>query len=285
MTTTPKQFDGYDNATLYVTNIELIGIMAGDTFIFDTTDTDGNYGIYGTTFDSADTGARTITGTVALFGSVKNYSFANGATTAPFTADGEIVQADARDLGTVQLEQRYTDTAEKEYQPDYENLMPDNAGKLTYDVSYEVTKGTATVGRADKEEATGKLTYQISGQIGAEITWTFTVRSANYKDSTFRLVVTIIDREEQTGFKLENDTSALTRSYGDPDFTVAAVGAAAGSTVTYRSSDPDVAAVDENGTVRILKVGSATITARASETQDLHRKGCLLYAERWSRRR
>ena len=268
VTTTPKQFDGYDNATLYVTNIELIGIMAGDTFIFDTTDTDGNYGIYGTTFDSADTGARTITGTVALFGSVKNYSFANGATTAPFTADGEIVQADARDLGTVQLEQRYTDTAEKEYQPDYENLMPDNAGKLTYDVSYEVTKGTATVGRADKEEATGKLTYQISGQIGAEITWTFTVRSANYKDSTFRLVVTIIDREEQTGFKLENDTSALTRSYGDPDFTVAAVGAAAGSTVTYRSSDPDVAAVDENGTVRILKVGSATITAKASETQD-----------------
>ena len=38
--------------------------------------------------------------------------------------------------------------------------------------------------------------------------------------------------------------------------------------MTYRSSDPDVAAVDENGTVRILKVGSATITARASETQD-----------------
>ena len=272
VTTTPKQFDGNSNATFYVTNIELIGIVAGETLTMDATGAPGDYGIYDTRFDSANTGARTITGTVALLSRVKNYSFANGATTAPFTADGEIVQADARDLGTVQLEQRYTDTAEKEYQPDYEKLMPDNAGKLTYDVSYEVTKGTATVGRNDKEEATGKLTYQISGQVGAEITWTFTVRSDNYKDSTFRLVVTVIDREEQTGFKFENNTTALTRSYGDPDFTVAAVGAAAGSTVTYRSSDPDVAAVDENGTVHILKIGTATITAKASDTQDYTEK-------------
>ena len=272
VTTTPKQFDGNNNATFYVTNIELIGIVAGETLTMDATGAPGDYGIYDTRFDSANTGARTITGMVALLSRVKNYSFANGATTAPFTADGEIVQADARDLGTVQLEQRYTDTAEKEYQPDYEKLMPANAGKLTYDVSYEVTKGTATVGRADKEEATGKLTYQISGQVGAEITWTFTVRSDNYKDSTFRLVVTVIDREEQTGFKFENNTTALTRSYGDPDFTVATVGAAAGSTVTYRSSDPDVAAVDENGTVHILKIGTATITAKASDTQDYTEK-------------
>ena len=74
-----------------------------------------------------------------------NYTFedadGNETTTATFTADGEIVKANARDLGTVQLKQRYTDTDEKEYQPDYAALMPANAGTLTYDVSYEVSKG------------------------------------------------------------------------------------------------------------------------------------------------
>lgn len=191
VTATPKQFDGYDNATFYVTNIELNGVVSGETLTMDSTGAPGDYGITDTKFDSANAGSRTITGTVALLRRVTNYSFANGATTASFTANGRITKAAARDLGTVQLSQRYTDTAVKEYQPDYTSLMPANAGDMTYDVSYEVTKGTAAVLKNDKEEATGKLTYQIEAQVGAEITWTFTVHSDNYEDSTFKLVVTV----------------------------------------------------------------------------------------------
>ena len=272
VTTARKTFDGYDNATFYVTNVALNNFANGETLAFYTTEAGGDYGIHDTKFDSANAGARTITGTVALLSTpaAANYTFkdagGNETTTATFTANGEIVKANARNLGTVRLEQRYTDTDEKEYQPDYAALMPANAGKLTYDVSYEVTKGTASVGKNDKEEATGKLTYQISAQAGAEITWTFTVRSDNYEDSTFKLVVTITDRDKQENFKFEN--TSITKTYGDPDFTVAATGAAEGSNVSYKGSDDSVAEIAADGTVTIKKAGRVTITATASPTRD-----------------
>ena len=273
-TTTPKTFDGNNNATFYVTSVALDNLADGETLTMDATGAPGDYGIYDTRFDSANVGNRTITGTVALLSRVTNYTFAdadgNPTDTATFTGDGEIVKASARDLGTVRLEQRYTDTDEKEYLPDYAALMPANAGNMTYDVSYEVTKGTASVGKNDKEEATGKLTYQISAQAGAEITWTFTVRSDNYKDSTFKLVVTITDRDKQENFEFTNTT--LTKTYGDADFTVAATGAEDGSTVTYTSSDETVAKVDEDGKVTIVGAGTTTIKAKASETADFEEK-------------
>ena len=270
--TISKTYNTLDNALDCVTGIELIGTVSGETLRFYTSaETGGDYGIYETKFDNANAGQnKTITGTVALLSTpaAANYTFkdagGNETTTATFTANGEIVKANARDLGTVRLEQRYTDTDEKEYQPDYAALMPANAGKLTYDVSYEVTKGTASVGKNDKEEATGKLTYQISAQAGAEITWTFTVRSDNYEDSTFKLVVTITDRDKQENFQFKNTT--ITKTYGDPDFTVAATGAEEGSAVTYTSSDPAVATVDADGTVTIKKAGTVTITATAEQT-------------------
>ena len=55
-------------------------------------------------------------------------------------------------------------------------------------------------------------------------------------------------------------------TYGDADFTLAAAGAAAGSIVTYESSDQTVATVDANGKVTILKAGGTVITAMAAET-------------------
>ena len=272
--TKPKTFDGNNNATFYVTSVALDNLADGETLTMDATGAPGDYGIYDTRFDSANVGSRTVTGTVALLSRVTNYTFedadGNPTDTATFTGDGEIVKASARDLGTVRLEQRYTDTDEKEYLPDYKALMPANAGKLTYDVSYEVTKGTASVGKNDKEEATGKLTYQISAQAGAEITWTFTVRSDNYEDSTFTLVVAITDRDQQENFKFENTT--VSKTYGNPTFTVAATGAEDGSTVTYTSSDETVAKVDEDGKVTIVGTGTTTIKAKASETADFEEK-------------
>ena len=270
--TISKMYNTLDNALDCVTGIELIGTVSGETLRFYTSaETGGDYGIYETKFDNANAGQnKTITGTVALLSTpaAANYTFkdagGNETTTATFTADGEIVKANARDLGTVQLKQRYTDTDEKEYQPDYAALMPANAGKLTYDVSYEVTKGTASVGKNDKEEATGKLTYQISAQAGAEITWTFTVRSDNYKDSTFKLIVTITDRDKQENFKFKNTT--ITKTYGNQPFTQTVTGEK--TDVTYASSNERVATVDNDGKVTIVGAGDTTITATAAQTND-----------------
>lgn len=81
------------------------------------------------------------------------------------------------------------------------------------------------------------------------------------------IIITVTAQEEQKNFAFP--ASAKTVTYGDPDFTLAAQGAVAGSTVRYSSSNTSVAAVDPvTGAVKILGAGSAVITATASETKD-----------------
>ena len=278
VTTTSKKYDGTAYAYDCIENVELIGVVSGDTFIFDTTEVDGNYSVYQPKFENANVGeSKEINGTVVLFeGTVTaNYTFkVDGKETneVTFRATATITPADARDLGTETRSQRYTDKAVKEYLPDYKNLMPTDAGNLTYDVTCQVTKGTANVLKNDKEEATGKLIYQIEAQAGAEITWIFTVHSTNYADSTHKLVVTITDRDPQTNFKFEKNTTSVSKTYGDEDFTIKATDAAAGSTVSYESSNTSVATVDNTGKVTIVGAGTATIKAKASETPDFEEK-------------
>lgn len=88
----------------------------------------------------------------------------------------------------------------------------------------------------------------------------------NYHAFTLRLNVTVSDKMVQSGFGFEAER--LNRTYGEADFTLAAGNAAAGSKVTYTSSDPTVASVDEEGKIHILSAGTAVLTAEASETDD-----------------
>lgn len=61
--------------------------------------------------------------------------------------------------------------------------------------------------------------------------------------------------------------ASVEKTYGDQNYTLAATGAASGSTVTYTSSDESVAAVDAaTGEVTVKKAGTAVITATAGET-------------------
>ena len=62
------------------------------------------------------------------------------------------------------------------------------------------------------------------------------------------------------------DTTDRSATYGDG--TLEARNATATGTVTYSSSNPDVATVDTNGVVTVLKAGEVTITASAAETDD-----------------
>ena len=94
----------------------------------------------------------------------------------------------------------------------------------------------------------------------------YTVSSDNYADYVLTITITATAKDKQTGFKFEN--SSVTKIYGDADFTLAATGAATGSTVTYESSNQNVATVDANGKVTIKGAGTAAITAKASATKD-----------------
>ena len=144
-------------------------------------------------------------------------------------------------------------------------------GQDIVELTYTHTKGLPYAG----DKFSGALaTSADKDQAGTyDITQGTLTLGGNYKIIFNKGTYTVEDKLPQDSFAFKDVVDGkVTKTYGDPDFTVAATGAAVGSIVTYESSDPDVAAVDENGTVRILKVGSARITAKASETKDYTKK-------------
>ena len=144
-------------------------------------------------------------------------------------------------------------------------------GQDIVELTYTHTKGLPYAG----DKFSGALaTSADKDQAGTyDITQGTLTLGGNYKIIFNKGTYTVEDKLPQDSFAFKDVVDGkVTKTYGDPDFTVAATGAAVGSIVTYESSDPDVAAVDENGTVHILKVGSARITAKASETKDYTKK-------------
>ena len=85
---------------------------------------------------------------------------------------------------------------------------------------------------------------------------------------------TVEDKLPQDSFAFKDVVDGkVTKTYGDADFTIAVTGAAAGSTVTYASTDMSVVTVDaETGKVHIMSAGTTTINATAHETKDYTEK-------------
>ena len=85
---------------------------------------------------------------------------------------------------------------------------------------------------------------------------------------------TVEDKLPQDSFAFKDVVDGkVTKTYGDADFTIAVTGAAAGSTVTYASTDMSVVTVDaETGKVHIMSAGTTTNKATAHETKDYTEK-------------
>ena len=191
---------------------------------------------------------------------------------------------------------------------DYSNVIPIGKDAATYTVYYKVVgdknhndiiaqsvevtieKAAVTVTADDKSSRVGKdletLTYTCAPGLFGDDAFTGTLAttadknvvntyaitqgtlalSENYIITFVSGTYTIEAKLEQSSFKFAEN--AQTRTYGDADFTVSAEGMSEDSTVTYSSSNTDVATVDNNGKVHILKVGSTVIAAKASETTD-----------------
>jgi len=85
---------------------------------------------------------------------------------------------------------------------------------------------------------------------------------SNYSITFTKGIYTVNAKELQT---LSFDTTSVSKTYGDSNFTKAVTGAQ--TTVTYSSSDTTVATVDSStGEVTIVKAGNTTIKASAVET-------------------
>ena len=259
--TTPKKYDGNNNATSYITGIELNGIVSGETLRFYTSaETGGDYGITGTKFDNANVGQnKQITGKVVLLSEsalASNYTFkVDGKETAtvPFTATGEITEADGSNLKTVELTQKYTDASEHTYTPDWSGLPNGQTW------SYGCESSSTLLIKKDVSAESGKLTYAISGgKAGDIVTITLKASCNNYEDFTITLNITLTEKDDQAALKLTGGTTVV---YGET-LQLGTSGGSGTGAVTYTVTEVDgKATIDANGVLTPVQVGTVTVTA------------------------
>ena len=133
--------------------------------------------------------------------------------------------------------------------------------ELTYTYTPELAAGDVFTGTLEtKAHSDAAGSYSITqGNLALNENYTIDFHAGTY---------TVADKLVQSDFRFESIPSAVSKTYGNPDFSAGAVGAAEGSTVTYESSKPAVATVDGTGKVTIKGAGTAVITAKATATDD-----------------
>ena len=185
--------------------------------------------------------AGTYTVTAALRDKV-NTQWADGKTddrTYSFTIGQKPVTVKADDqatrLGQPLAELTYTCTPKPVAGDPFSGALTTNADKDQVSSQYTITQGSLSLGR----------NYAITFEPGT---------------------YTVTDKLFQSSFQFAS--GLIPKTYGDPSFTMTATGAAEGSTVSYESSDTNVATVDNTGKVTIVGAGDITITATAAETKD-----------------
>lgn len=204
--------------------------------------------------NNTDAGTATLSVTAAAGG---NYTW-----TSPATATFEITKIDFDGTKEAQTSSKYGNQGSV----DLTSLIPEGGklGTITVTNTDSILNGTPALN--------GKtLYYTLSAdktKVGKKATVTIPVTGMkNYNDFDITVTITAADKLTQSGFKFP--ASEQKKTYGDEDFVFAATGFAAGSAVSYQISDSTIAAVDgTTGKVHILKAGTATITATASETGD-----------------
>ena len=131
---------------------------------------------------------------------------------------------------------------------------------LTYTCDPAPCAGDSFTGKlttdADKDQVSSQYTI-TQGTLSLGNNYSITFESGTY---------TVTKKQIQSNFQFASDP--ISKTYGDDSFTMTATGAAEGSTVSYESSDTNVATVDNTGKVTIVGAGRATIKATAAETED-----------------
>ena len=210
-------------------------VKIGDTTLIEDKDYTVTYG------ENKNAGKNAGTVTITAKG---NYDFAQIVKMFDITA--QIIQVTAENkssrVGQDIVELTYTHTEGLPYEGDTFTGALETTADKDKAGTYGITKGTLTLGS----------NYNIVFTPG-----TYTVEDKLPQDSfAFKDVV----------------DGKVTKTYGDADFTVAATDEAEGSSVSYESTNTNVATVDSTGKVTIHAAGTTTIKATAHETKDYAEK-------------
>ena len=182
--------------------------------------------------------------------------------------DVTVGPSDGGSLKTVELAQKYTDTSEHTYTPDWSGLP--GGQTWSYNSEYSVSTGSnVTLTKKDFATDGSLLTYAISGgKAGDKITLTLKASCDNYKDFTITLNITLTEKDDQKPLTITGNTSVI---YGEK-LTLTTTGGSGTGAVTYRidtAHSTGEAAIDPNtGVLTPVRVGSVSVIAAKAGDND-----------------
>ena len=182
--------------------------------------------------------------------------------------DVTVGPADGGSLKTVELAQKYTDTSEHTYTPDWSGLPGGQTWR--YNSEYSVSTGSnVTLTKQDFAADGSLLTYAISGgKAGDKITITLKASCDNYKDFTITLNITLTEKDDQKPLTITGNTSVI---YGEK-LTLTTSGGNGTGAVTYRidtAHSTGEAAIDPStGVLTPVRVGSVSVIATKAGDND-----------------
>ena len=175
--------------------------------------------------------------------------------------DVTVGPADGRNLRTVELVQKYTDTEEHTYAPDWSSLP--EGQQWTFN-----SEASEVLPRQDFAADGSLLTYAIpeGKALGDQITITLKASCANYEDFTITLHILLREKDDQAALRITGGTTVV---YGET-LQLGSSGGSGTGKVTYAVTNGTGEAVidPDTGLLTPVKVGIVTVTVTKAEDKD-----------------
>lgn len=175
--------------------------------------------------------------------------------------DVTVGPADGRNLKTVELVQKYTDTEEHTYAPDWSALP--KGQQWTFD-----SEASEVLPRQDFAADGSLLTYAIpeGKALGDQITITLKASCANYEDFTITLHILLREKDDQAALRVTGGTTVV---YGEK-LQLGSSGGSGTGKVTYAVTNGTGEAVidPDTGVLTPVKVGIVTVSVTKAEDKD-----------------
>lgn len=175
--------------------------------------------------------------------------------------DVTVGPADGRNLKTVELVQKYTDTDEHTYAPDWSSLP--KGQQWTFD-----SEASEVLPRQDFAADGSLLTYAIpeGKALGDQITITLKASCANYEDFTITLHILLREKDDQAALRVTGGTTVV---YGEKLQLGSSGGSGTGKVAYAVTNGTGEAVIDpDTGVLTPVKVGIVTVSVTKAEDKD-----------------
>lgn len=169
--------------------------------------------------------------------------------------------ADGRNLRTVELVQKYTDTEKHTYAPDWSSLPEGQRWTFSSEAS-------EVLPRQDFAADGSLLTYAIpeGKALGDQITITLKASCANYEDFTITLHILLREKDDQAALRVTGGTTVV---YGEKLQLGSSGGSGTGKVAYAVTNGTGEAVIDpDTGVLTPVKVGIVTVSVTKAEDKD-----------------